>query len=104
MTSKHTPGPWKAEVGPCGTRTGLLSETTGRPVCMLGITSALNPADVALIEQAPVMLGTLEELAHRLEQHSTQLYARGIWEYQEELKTWIAVIRDLIRDAKSGAA
>lgn len=56
MKHQATPGPWKAETAPCGTRLGLLSETTGGSVAMLGIKTALNPADVRLIEAAPELL------------------------------------------------
>lgn len=59
---KHTPGPWHAETAPCGTRVGLMSLATGGAICMLGIKSALNSADVKLIEAAPDLLEACEAL------------------------------------------
>lgn len=59
----HSPAPWAVKQGPCGTITGVYSQLSGRPVCILGRTDALNPADVALIQQAPVLLAAARLLA-----------------------------------------
>lgn len=50
----HSPGPWKAETqGRAVAR--LVSVPTGQWVAMLGMAYLLNPADVAIIEAAPLM-------------------------------------------------
>ena len=63
--AKHTPGPWVARVAPCGTRLGLMA-ASGKPIAMLGMINALNPADVRLIEHGPDLLRELISLRRLL--------------------------------------
>jgi hypothetical protein len=53
--STHSPSPWKAKPGNCGTLLGLL-DANGEGIAMLGVAEALNPANIALIEAAPDLL------------------------------------------------
>lgn len=75
MIHSHTPGPWKAAVAPCGTRTGLLAPSGA--VAMLGVSEVLNPADVRLIETSPDLLAELVATAEWLDGIAGEVEAIG---------------------------
>lgn len=57
-TPTYTPGPWKADSQGRGV-TRLVAVPTGEWVAMLGMSHLLNPANVSLIEAAPLMFAFL---------------------------------------------